>query len=143
MIGIIYYPNSIPKIIFVVKRYFSDLITAFKKYESRVKNEEKLVKNVELALNSIGSKLPRSRPLFRYIVVVVVIIYRSLPVKMIKPTSSSFILYDDLTDNAEFVGLDTYPQFFTHSILFRFSILRHLKAFGVKITIIGLFEIQD
>lgn len=63
--GIIYDPNSIPKIVFVVKRYFSDFITAFKKYESRVKKEQKLVKNVELALNSIGSKLPRSRPLFK------------------------------------------------------------------------------
>ena len=63
--GIVYDPNGTPKITFVVKRYFSDFIKAFKKYESRVKKEQKLVKNVELALNSIGSKLPRSRPLFK------------------------------------------------------------------------------
>ena len=54
--------------------------------------------------------------------------------------------FDDMmtgTDTAEFVGLEPFPQFFTYAVLGLFSILRHLEVFVMKITIIGLFEIQD
>jgi hypothetical protein len=56
-------PEGKFKIVFAVSQYFLDFGQAFHKYRARVKCEEELAKNVEKALVSIGTSLPRSKPL--------------------------------------------------------------------------------
>jgi hypothetical protein len=58
--SIIYNPKEDPKIKFVVVQYFNDFKIAFEKYYNRVNKDPKLIKNLEKALNSINSPLPRS-----------------------------------------------------------------------------------
>jgi len=58
--GVAYEPEGNFKIVFAVSQYFRDFGQAFHKYRTRVKGEEELAKNVEKALNSIGTSLPRN-----------------------------------------------------------------------------------
>src|SRR4029079_9312469 len=59
--GIIYCPNGIPSITFVVDQYFADFKDAFTQYYHRIQEEEVLLMKFVKALKSINSNLPRSK----------------------------------------------------------------------------------
>jgi hypothetical protein len=55
--GIIYDPNTIPQIVFVVKQYFDDFKKAFESYYTKLAVTPNLLTNFEKALRSINSSL--------------------------------------------------------------------------------------
>ena len=58
--GIIFDPDGDPKITFVVRKYYWDFIASVARYRKELRNSPELVDKFEKALESVGSKLPKS-----------------------------------------------------------------------------------